>query len=408
MVRKIVKPMKSQNNQLELYLHIPFCKSKCVYCDFLSAPSTCKERNQYIQALLMEIDQYAHIGKQYRVPSIFIGGGTPSILEEELLVQVFEKLREVFIIHEAAEITIEMNPGVISKEKLETYKKLGINRISMGLQSTRSEELQILGRIHTYEEFLSLYHMAREVGFENINVDLMSAVPKQTLATWEETLEKVIALQPEHISAYSLIIEEETKLYDQIEKYELLLPSEEEEREMYYRTKERLGEAGYGRYEISNYAKEGRECFHNLGYWSRENYLGIGLGSSSCIENIRYSNDTNMESYLKKAEAGVSVRVTEEVLTQTEQMEEFMFLGLRKTEGVSTQEFADQFGMKIEEVYGSQIEKLLKQELIQCYQIKDKKREAHFINGSPMWIQLTELGCDLSNQVMVAFILTER
>ena len=284
--------------ELELYLHIPFCVKKCNYCDFLSAPAEEETRAAYVDALLEEIRGFED-PEDYEVVTVFFGGGTPSILPGQEIFRIMEALREKFSFRKGAEITLEANPGTVDKEKLSCYKKAGINRLSFGLQSADAEELKKLGRIHTWEKFLESFQLAREAGFSNINVDLMSALPGQTKESWEKTLRQVLALQPEHISAYSLIIEEGTPFYQLYEKdverrdageEPELLPSEEEERAMYEATGRILKEQGYLHYEISNYAKPGRECRHNLGYWQRRDYLGFGLGASTLLNPVRYKN----------------------------------------------------------------------------------------------------------------------
>ena len=376
---------------IEIYIHIPFCVKKCAYCDFLSGAQDEETIEQYVESLLDEIR--AHGSKSnYEVTSIFIGGGTPSVLAEPQMKQVMETLHDMFQIKQDAEITIEANPGTVTREKLESYRAYGINRISFGLQSTNNEELKLLGRIHTYEEFLESFHLARECGFDNINVDLISAIPKQTLESWKETLQNVVALAPEHISAYSLIVEEGTpfaKVYGEGCPGEKDLPDEEEERRIYHRTEELLKKAGYYRYEISNYAKEGKECKHNLGYWERKEYLGIGLGSASLINNTRYSNTTDLKKYIQCAKELVNIQEDIQVLSTQEQMEEFMFLGLRKMDGVSEREFEEYFGISVDEVYGKQLKKLIREDLIE-------RKDA--------WIKLTGRGIDISNYVLSEFI----
>lgn len=384
-----------RNKELEIYIHIPFCVKKCAYCDFLSSPQNEETREKYVSKLLEEI--YAHEShkdaiQQYTVSTIFLGGGTPSILEASQIIKIFEVLRCVFDISEDAEITIEANPGTVTAEKLQAYKQCGINRISFGLQSANNEELKLLGRIHTYEEFLESFRLARECGFDNINVDLISAIPKQTVMSWEETLQRVIALNPEHISAYSLIVEEGTpfaKMYGEGCPGEYDLPSEEDERAIYYRTEELLEKAGYHRYEISNYAKEGRECRHNLGYWERREYLGIGLGAASLVDNTRFKNTDELLSYLEHADNLNAVRENVEQLSVKEQMEEFMFLGLRKMEGVSISEFERAFGENVEECYGKQIRGLIEQGLLE-------KKDGR--------LMLTNQGIDVSNYVFREFL----
>lgn len=381
--------------ELELYIHIPFCVRKCAYCDFLSGPQDDETIKQYVVSLLEEIRAHGFnrdLISSHEVTSIFLGGGTPSILNISQIKRIFEAIKNTFAVTEDAEITIEANPGTVTREKLETYRSCGINRISFGLQSTNNEELKLLGRIHTYEEFLESFALARECGFDNINVDLISAIPKQTLASWEETLQNVIKLNPEHISAYSLIVEEGTlfaKVYGDGCPGEKDLPDEEEERKIYYRTEEFLEEAGYHRYEISNYAKEGKECKHNLGYWERKEYLGIGLGAASLIDNTRYKNTDDLAYYIKNASRLEMIQEDIQVLSQKEQMEEFVFLGLRKMEGISEKEFKESFGISIDETYGIQLEKLLKEELLE-------RKHAR--------IMLTRRGIDVSNYVFAEFL----
>ena len=383
--------MIRNKKELELYIHIPFCVKKCAYCDFLSSSQDEETIEQYVVSLLDEIR--AHGSKSsYEVTSIFIGGGTPSVLAEPQIKQVMETLYDVFRIKQDAEITIEANPGTVTREKLLTYRSCGINRISFGLQSANNEELKLLGRIHTYEDFLESFHLARECGFDNVNVDLISAIPKQTVASWEETLRSVIKLNPEHISAYSLIVEEGTpfaKVYGEGCPGEQDLPSEEDERTIYYRTEELLKVEGYHRYEISNYAKAGKECRHNLGYWERKEYLGIGLGSASLINNVRYSNISDLTYYIENAKHIDKIQEVVQVLSAKEQMEEFMFLGLRKMGGVSEREFEKRFGVDIDEVYGKQLKKLIIEDLIER---KDG------------WIRLIGRGVDISNYVFSEFI----
>jgi len=378
--------------ELELYIHIPFCVKKCAYCDFLSSPQDGKTIQSYVDAMVKEIHAHKDKKVEYKVSTIFMGGGTPSILKEKQIQQIFETLNDVFHIANNAEITIEANPGSVTKEKLEVYRECGINRISFGLQSTNNEELKLLGRIHTYEEFLESFSLARMCGFDNINVDLISAIPKQTLASWETTLQNVIHLEPEHISAYSLIVEERTpfaNMYGEGCPKENDLPGEDEERAIYYRTEELLQEAGYHRYEISNYAKEGKECRHNLGYWERKDYLGIGLGASSLINNVRYKNIDDLSVYMKQSNNLEAIQENIEILSTKEQMEEFMFLGLRKMEGISEEEFENSFGTSIESVYNVQIDKLLQEKLL------ERK------SGR---LRLSRRGIDVSNYVFAEFI----
>lgn len=381
--------------ELELYLHIPFCVQKCAYCDFLSAPAGDAAKEEYVDALKQEIKRYRKMARSYRVSSVFVGGGTPSILSCGQILEIFEMLRQVFVIQSDAEITIEANPGTVTKEKLAAWKQAGINRISFGLQSVNNEELKMLGRIHTYEEFRESYDLARQSGFENLNVDLISAIPGQSVQSWEETLRTVAELGPEHISAYSLIIEEGTKFYQWYQEGKQseghpALPDEEAERTMYEQTQEILNEYGFHRYEISNYAKEGKECRHNLGYWNRTQYLGIGLGASSLIADTRYHLCTDLTSYIERIGSGEDLREEIEVLTKEEMMEEFMFLGLRKMQGISRTQFEHCFGNPIEKVYGDALNKLTEEGLLE-------------IEGDH--IRLTKRGIDVSNSVFCEFLL---
>lgn len=364
--------------ELELYLHIPFCVSKCKYCDFLSAPSGEEQRQIYVERLCRRIRYWSDVihNYGYEIVSIFVGGGTPSILTEAQITQVFEAVHESFPIREDAEITLEMNPGTDVKDKLPVYRELGINRLSMGLQSADNEELKCLGRIHTYEDFRQVYQWAREAGFTNINVDLMSALPGQTRKSWQETLQKVLVLNPEHISAYSLIIEEGTPFYEKYADHPELLPPEDEERQMYYDTKRILAEQGYERYEISNYARKGYACRHNLGYWSRRDYKGFGLGASSLLNSVRSTVQEDLTEYLRGNFAG-----SNEHLSEQDIREEYFFLGLRKMEGVDPGPYREHYEKLLEE--------LQKQQLLQ-----EK-------NGK---ICLTDYGIDVSNYVLAQFL----
>ena len=378
--------------ELELYVHIPFCVRKCVYCDFLSGPGTDGAIERYVERLIEEIKAHGQEQRDDMVTTIFFGGGTPSILKGNQMQRIMLAIREIFQVDADAEISMEANPGTVTKEKLLAYCEAGINRISFGLQSTNNEELRLLGRIHTFEEFLESYHMARECGFHNINVDLISAIPKQTVESWKQSVETIIALEPEHISAYSLIIEEGTpfaKQYGEGTEGEDLLPTEEDEREMYHCTKQILKEAGYHHYEISNYAKEGKECRHNLGYWERKNYLGIGLGASSLMNNVRYKNTDSMEVYLQLADNLELIQEEKEQLSLTEQMEEFIFLGLRKMDGISLKEFEESFEKKIELCYGENLNRMKKAGLL----VEEKGK-----------LRLTERGIDISNYVFAEIL----
>lgn len=389
------------NNELELYIHIPFCARKCAYCDFLSFAAPERVWRDYVNQLIEEIYGQSACFQDRVVTTIFLGGGTPSILPAELISQVFAALQECFVIDEKAEITIEANPGTLTMEKLEIYRQSGINRLSLGLQSADDQELRLLGRIHTYDDFLKSYQRARQAGFDNINIDLMSALPGQDVHSWKSTLRKVMMLRPEHISAYSLIIEEGTPFYERYGEEACggeqslwpSLPDEDTDREMYHLTKEMMAAQGYERYEISNYAKPGYECRHNTGYWTGVDYLGLGLGASSYISGYRYRNVSDMEEYLslKLQNAGEAAREIQE-LSLKDRMEEFMFLGLRMTKGVSGSEFLERFGQNMWNVYGSALKKLREQKLIET---------------EMPWVRLTELGMDVSNRVFQEFLIDE-
>ncbi|MDD3367772.1 MAG: radical SAM family heme chaperone HemW [Lachnospiraceae bacterium] len=390
--------MKKAEESLRLYLHIPFCVRKCLYCDFLSAPATETVQRQYVDALIRELravkenaENDSREGKiplsLRRISSIYIGGGTPSILPCGEIERIMETVYSVFAVEDTAEISMELNPGTISdKQLLQSYRRSGINRLSIGLQSTVDSELRALGRIHTWQDFCETYDAVRQSGFQNINVDLMAAIPGQDLASYLTSLHRVISLKPEHISAYSLIVEENTPFYEQRDM--LVLPSEEEEREMYEQTKQVLSEAGYERYEISNYARKGYECRHNTGYWRRDSYLGFGIGAASLIDNTRFHNTEDLEKYLNSSSI-MEIREDEQVLTGKDQMEEFMFLGLRMTEGISKKKFQDSFAVSIDEIYATQLDELEKEGLL--YVEKDR-------------IRLTKRGLDLSNVAMAEFL----
>lgn len=383
--------------QLEIYIHIPFCVKKCYYCDFLSAKSDEGTMHNYVRALIKEIELSAHKMQGYSIRSVFVGGGTPSILEGEWIEQIIGALRDNGNIADDAEITIECNPGTLTREKLASYKDAGINRISLGLQSAMDQELQMLGRIHNWDDFVASYELAREEGFNNINVDLMSALPMQTIESYESTLKKVCEMGPEHISAYSLIVEDDTPLKDWLEqeaaKGNDLLPSEDDERAMYYLTKKVLEQYGYKRYEISNYAKDGYECIHNLGYWDRVDYLGLGIGAASLYQGRRYNNIEELHKYIAFLDEYADVdrlAVDECLLSNNDMMEEFMFLGLRKIAGVSMAEFKEQFGRSMNNVYEEQLSRLKRQGFIE--EVGDT-------------IRLTEKGIDVSNIVLANFML---
>lgn len=395
---------------LGIYVHIPFCIRKCLYCDFLSAPSDDATRESYVNALLAEIDAQAPLYEGFQVHTVFFGGGTPSLLMPDQTVAILERLyqRFSFLPEKEMEITLEANPGTLTEEKLRAWRKAGVNRLSIGLQSAHDEELKSLGRIHTWKEFLWGYEAARRAGFSNLNIDLMSALPGQSVDSWMDTLESVVELKPEHISAYSLIIEEGTPFYDwygpqdaasekrQMEKRKPL-PSEEEDRLMYERTGEYLAKKGYGRYEISNYSLPGFACRHNLSYWERTDYAGFGLGAASLRENVRWSNTAELAEYLAHAgQTGEETRIKKEMtrLSIQDQMEEFMFLGLRKTEGVNASAFERLYGKPLEAVYEEPVERLIREGLLLRYRKAD---------GS-VFFRLSARGIDVSNYALAMFL----
>ena len=404
---------------ISIYIHIPFCVKKCQYCDFLSAPADSRAQEVYLRALKQEIREQAARYREYEVQTVFIGGGTPTAVPCENLCEVLKTVFSFYRMNPHAEISMEANPGTVTKEALLSYRKAGINRISIGLQSADDVELKLLGRIHTYRDFQQTYRWAQEAGFTNINLDIMSALPGQSVENYKKTLETVLSLKPQHISAYSLIVEEGTPFYEKYgqesEKLQATgekqpdLPSEEEEREMYALTEKLLAAAGYHRYEISNYALPGRECRHNLVYWKRGNYVGFGLGAASMVENVRFENIREMQEYLAEY---AGVQGTEEVsaevtqgdmqqifrgenvhpLSLQEQMEETRFLGLRLTEGVSRAEFHQQFGISMEQIYGEVIR---------------KNTARGLLIDEAGYVRLTREGMDLSNYVMAQFLLDE-
>lgn len=377
---------------MELYFHIPFCARKCFYCDFLSAPADEETKADYMSALYRETVERAGAFSEYRVVSVFIGGGTPSAVETEQLVRLLDAVRRFYRLATDAEITVEVNPGTVDKRKLEQYRSAGINRLSIGLQSGNDAELAAIGRIHNRRQFMDTYEGALAAGFENINIDIMSALPGQTMESYGETLHMVLSLnpQPTHISAYSLILEEGTRFWELAEEGKLQLPDEDTDRQMYSETGRILREAGYERYEISNYAKPGFHCRHNCGYWTRIDYAGFGIGAASLIDNVRFRNGEDLSAYLKQP---LNCREAPQILSRNEQMEEFMFLGLRLTEGIDIRVFGETFGCPPEAVYGKVIEKNRKEGLLEYRE--GRKRLA-----------LTERGLDISNYVMAQFLLT--
>ncbi len=386
--------------ELGIYIHIPFCERKCLYCDFLSGPSKEWEREQYVKALIKDIELTGDMIKDRTVKTIYIGGGTPSVLSPLDIEEIMNTVFNSFKVDIAYEATVEVNPNSIDYFKLNMYKKCGINRLSMGLQSADNEELKLLGRLHTYEEFLMAYGNALKAGFENINIDVMSAIPGQTIKSYESTLKKVMRLRPKHISSYSLIIEEGTPFFEYYGKnsdVRKMLPDEETERNMYYMTKNLLQTGGYERYEISNYAREGAYSIHNTNYWLRKEYLGFGVGAASYFENERYNSIGNIEEYIKyvnkydnEDKEYVIPKVGNMVLSKNNRMEESIFLGLRLTKGFKVEEFKKEFGHDIMGVYKNQISKYVK---------------LGFMELREGVLKLTDEGIDVSNSIFADFML---
>lgn len=411
--------------KLELYIHIPFCAHKCNYCDFVSFAGCEDKYDEYVDALCKEIILSAPAYKDYRISSIYIGGGTPSILSSEQISKIVKCLYKNFDIgttkakHKGirpskrrkirpeVEFSIEGNPNSLTKEKLKTYKKLGINRLSIGLQTTNDNDLKMLGRIHTFEDFTTCFKNARILGFDNINIDLLEAIPNQSLLEWQRTMLLVSTWLPEHISAYSLMIEENTPFYEMQKEGRLNLPDEETERQIYYYTKEYLEKCGYHRYEISNYAKNDFECEHNKGYWRRVNYLGLGLNSSSMINNVRWKNTDNLDEYLSafkgKTSAMELIKKDEEKLSHKAQIEEYMFLGLRLCAGISKADFFKTFGQDFDFTYGEVVDKLLEEDYITVEYMPFLNEQGATIPDYV--VKLTDKGIDFSNKVLAEFLL---
>ncbi len=420
-----------EQKSLGIYLHIPFCMRKCFYCDFLSAPGGGQERANYVKALCREISGESKRYKGYTVNTIFIGGGTPSLLEGESIGRILDKVYENYKVSNSCEISMEVNPGTATREKLMHFKAGGGNRLSIGLQSASDGELKALGRIHTYEDFLATYEMALKEGFFNINVDLMTGVPGQNKESLMDTLQKITQLpqMPTHISAYALIIEEGTPFYEKTP----VLPEEDLERELYKITNDFLVKKGYLQYEISNYALPGYMCKHNTVYWRRGNYVGFGIGAASMIENVRFHNTRDREKYVdyfinnkrnynEERNAGRNasddsgtenkntcdfkknlqdsfrndwIKEDIQALSVKEQMEEFMFLGLRMNRGVCKDVFLRTFGKTIDEIYPGIVEELCQKGLLTLKKEPPKGEE---------WIALTPFGMDVSNRVMAEFL----
>lgn len=380
-------------NELGIYIHIPFCKQKCYYCDFVSYSNKCSEVKEYIESLKKEIEEFDF--SNYKVTSIYIGGGTPSYIDSiyivEILSELKEKLKCNLIEFKDIEITIEVNPGTVDTKKLNDYKKSGINRLSIGLQSTKNDILKKIGRIHTYQEFLEIYKLAREIGFKNINIDLMIGIPEQKIGDLKNTLQDIIKLEPEHISVYSLIIEENTPIEKMLENGEIKLPDEDLERNMYWYVKNTLELNGYNHYEISNFAKLGKESRHNLNCWNQEEYIGFGVAAHSYLNGIRFSNTINVEEYIQHIENNrkeENIQI-EENQSLEDKKNEFMMLGFRKIQGVDIARFKEKFIDNPIFLYRENLNKLVEEGLIEVD-----------LNH----IKLTNKGIDLANLVFEEFV----
>ena len=379
--------MITKNNEIGIYVHIPFCKKKCDYCDFISYCDKGMLISDYIESVIKEIESQ---NIQSKITTVYIGGGTPSYIDSKYIIKILEKIKEKNI-SEDAEITIEVNPGTVTEKKLKDYINCGINRLSIGLQSTKDEILKEIGRIHEYADFLNTYNMAKKIGFNNMNVDLMIGLPNQKIIDIKESLEKILELNPNHISVYSLILEEGTPLFKKVEDGVLKIPDEELERNMYWYVKNTLELNGYKHYEISNFAKEGYESKHNLNCWNQKEYIGIGCAAHSYKNITRYSNTENIEEYINNIHKKCfeKNRIIHEVQTEEDARKEFMLLGLRKIDGVKINEFKNKFGDNPIYLYRNQLDKLSKENLI----IVDNDN-----------IRLSNRGIDLANLVWEEFI----
>ena len=370
--------------ELGLYIHIPFCKQKCKYCDFISFSNKESYIEKYIKALKNEIIDNKNNAKEYEVTTVYIGGGTPSFIESSYIVEVLKTIKENYNIKKNAETTIEVNPGTVNEEKLKDYFNVGINRLSIGLQTTNNELLKLIGRIHSYEEFLKTYKLARKVGFKNINIDLMIGLPRQTIEDVEDSLKELISLNPEHISVYSLIVEEKTQIEKEISKGILKLPDEELERKEYWLVKNKFEEAEYKHYEISNFAKTGFESKHNVNCWEQKEYLGFGLAAHSYLHGKRFSNQENINQYINKNKKIIHEEQNKEAMEK-----EYMLLGLRKIDGIKISEFKNKFVDNPIYVFKNELNKLVEEELIEV----DIDQ-----------IKLTNKGIDLANIVWEEFV----
>lgn len=390
-----------EEKEIGLYIHMPFCKQKCLYCDFVSYANKYGEVDRYIKCLKKEIVQYANENRimhehglepKYIIKTIYIGGGTPSSIDEGYILSVIKTIKENFTVEEDAEITIEVNPGTVNKEKLEAYKQCGINRLSIGLQAVQDNLLKSIGRIHTFKDFENTYDYARQVGFDNINVDLMIALPGQTMDDVKESVKTIVGLKPEHISVYSLILEEGTPMYDMVQNKKLELPDDDTERQMYWYVKVCLEKHKYKHYEISNFARQGFESKHNMDCWNQKEYIGVGTAASSFMENKRYSNTDDLETYIENIEAGnmnKNLVLDEVLMDDDERMDEFMMLGLRKIDGVNIREFEQRFNVN---------------PIMRYCKTLDKLNSKGLIEVDTDCIRLSNKGIDLANVVWEEFV----
>ena len=376
--------------EIGLYIHIPFCKQKCYYCDFVSYSNMNQYIEKYIVALKNEIKN-SKSKEDVKIKTIYIGGGTPSYIDSKYIKEILDIIYETYLISKQVEITIEINPGTVNRTKLEEYKNCGINRISIGMQTCNNDKLKQIGRIHTYEEFQDAYRLARQVGFKNINIDVIIGLPNQTIEDVKQTITKVIDLNPEHISVYSLIIEENTKIYDMVENHTVELPEEEIERQMYWYVKNSLEKQGYNHYEISNFAKPTYESKHNISCWNQEEYIGFGVAAHSYYNKIRYSNTSNINEYIQNIEIGKPKlnKTIHEKQNNIDEMNEYMLLGLRKIQGVNITKFKNKFQNNPIYMYRIQLDKLVKQNLLEITENN---------------IRLTNKGIDLANLVWEEFV----
>lgn len=374
-------------NKIGIYVHIPFCKKKCDYCDFISYCGKDDLIEKYVDSVKKEIE---HVKIKSEITTIYIGGGTPSYIDSKFIVQILEKIKEKNVAQDA-EITIEVNPGTVTQEKLQDYIDCGINRISIGLQTTNDELLKQIGRIHNYEQFLETYKLAKKVGFKNINVDLMLGLPNQRIIDLKESLENVLKLAPKHISVYSLIVEEGTPIANKIENGKLKLPDDELERNMYWYVKNTLELNGYKHYEISNFAKKGYESKHNMNCWNQMEYVGIGTAAHSYRDITRYSNTEDIKEYIKNVQKGEfeKNRIIHEIQKEEDSKKEFMLFGLRKIDGIKISEFKNKFGDNPIYLYRNELKKLSDEKLII---IQDDN------------IRLSNKGIDLANLVWEEFV----